>query len=87
MNLALAGKGVFVTVVDLSEEKGKEVAALVEKENAKFYSNLGFPSATFIRCDVANTSKFAYIYLFVDTGLSSFCTFSLFIVHSWHWLF
>ncbi|KAH9695561.1 PKS ER domain-containing protein [Citrus sinensis] len=55
LSLALAGKGVFVTVVDLSEEKGKEVAALVEKENAKFYSNLGFPSATFIRCDVANT--------------------------------
>ncbi|KAH9695573.1 PKS ER domain-containing protein [Citrus sinensis] len=55
LSLALAGKGVFVTVVDFSEEKGKEVAALVEKENAKFHSNLGFPSAMFIRCDVANT--------------------------------
>ncbi|KAH9695566.1 PKS ER domain-containing protein [Citrus sinensis] len=55
LSLALAGKGVFVTVVDLSEEKGKEVAALVEKENAKFHSNLGFPSAMFIRCDVTNT--------------------------------
>ena len=76
-----------MTVVDLSEEKGKEVAALVEKENAKFHSNLGFPSAMFIRCDVTNTSKFAYIYLRVKTGLFSFCRFSLFLVQSMHWLF
>lgn len=45
-----------MTVVDLAEEKGQEVASLVEKENAKFHSNLGFPSAMFICCDVSNTS-------------------------------
>ncbi|KAL6211669.1 hypothetical protein ACLB2K_016892 [Fragaria x ananassa] len=53
--LALGAKGVFVTVVDYSEERGKEVAALVRKENAKFHSNLKFPSAVFVKCDVTNT--------------------------------
>ncbi|PRQ23047.1 putative 15-hydroxyprostaglandin dehydrogenase (NAD(+)) [Rosa chinensis] len=53
--LALGAKGVFVTVVDFSEERGKEVASLVQKENAKFHSNLKFPSAIFIKCDVTNT--------------------------------
>ena len=56
--LALAAKGIFVTVVDFSEEKGKEVANLVRKENSKFHPNLDFPSALFIHCDVANTSEF-----------------------------
>ncbi|KAL5855604.1 hypothetical protein ACOSQ4_005406 [Xanthoceras sorbifolium] len=59
LSLALGQKGVFVTVVDFSEEKGKEVASLVEKENAKFHSNLGFPSAMFIRCDVTKTRDIA----------------------------
>ncbi|KAF6138982.1 hypothetical protein GIB67_010708 [Kingdonia uniflora] len=56
ISLALGEKGIFVTVVDLSEEKGKEVASLVEKENAKFHTDLKYPSALFIRCDVSNTS-------------------------------
>ncbi|TQD79340.1 hypothetical protein C1H46_035114 [Malus baccata] len=55
LSLALAAKGIFVTVVDFSEEKGKEVASLVQKENAKFHSNLGFPSVVFVKCDVSNT--------------------------------
>lgn len=55
LSLALATKGIFVTVVDFSEEKGKEVASIVQKENAKFHSNLGFPSAVFVKCDVSNT--------------------------------
>ncbi|XP_044508659.1 prostaglandin reductase-3 [Mangifera indica] len=59
LSLALGGKGIFVTIVDFSEDKGKEVASLVEKENAKFHSNLGFPSAIFIRCDVTNTRDIA----------------------------
>jgi len=53
--LALAKKGVFVTIVDFSEEKGKEVAGLAEKECAEFHSGLEFPVAMFIRCDVSNT--------------------------------
>ncbi|KAJ6310544.1 hypothetical protein OIU76_015297 [Salix suchowensis] len=40
-------------------EKGKEVASLIEKENAKFHSNLGFPAALFIRCDVSNSRDLA----------------------------
>ena len=56
LSVALAEKGVFVTIVDFSEEKGMEVAALVEKENAKFHPVLKSPSAMFIRCDVTNTS-------------------------------
>lgn len=60
--LALAEKGIFVTVVDFSEERGKEVAALVEKENAKFHSMLKFPSAMFIKCDVTNTSELSVVF-------------------------
>ncbi|XP_058097096.1 uncharacterized protein LOC131242466 [Magnolia sinica] len=59
LSLALARKGIFVTVVDFSEERGKEVASLNEKENAKFHSDLKFPSALFIRCDVTNTRDVA----------------------------
>lgn len=58
ISLALAEKGIFVTVVDFSEERGKQVAALVQKANATFHSNLGFPTALFISCDVTNSSKF-----------------------------
>jgi hypothetical protein len=57
--LALAEKGVFVTVVDFAEEMGKEVASLAQKANAKFHSNLEFPSALFVRCDVTNSKDTA----------------------------
>lgn len=57
LSIALAEKGIFVTVVDFSEERGKEVALLVEKANSKFHSNLGFPSAIFVKCDVSNSSE------------------------------
>lgn len=57
LSVALAEKGVFVTIVDFSEERGKEVLALVEKEIAKFHSKLEFPSTMFIRCDVTNTRE------------------------------
>uniref|UniRef100_A0A5B7BUR3 Putative zinc-binding alcohol dehydrogenase domain-containing protein 2 n=1 Tax=Davidia involucrata TaxID=16924 RepID=A0A5B7BUR3_DAVIN len=57
LSMALAEKGIFVTIVDFSEENGREVAGLVEKESAKFHSMLGFPYAMFIRCDVTNTRE------------------------------
>ncbi|KAL6963998.1 15-hydroxyprostaglandin dehydrogenase (NAD(+)) [Sarracenia purpurea var. burkii] len=57
LSLALAEKGVFVTIVDFSEARGKEVAALVEKENAKFHSKSEFPFAVFVRCDVTNSRE------------------------------
>ncbi|KAJ6835416.1 prostaglandin reductase-3 [Iris pallida] len=56
LSLALAQKGLFVTVVDhLSGDKGKEVASLIEKENSKFHPQLKIPSSMFIHCDVTNT--------------------------------
>ncbi|KAM7479198.1 hypothetical protein LguiA_027411 [Lonicera macranthoides] len=57
LSLALAQKGVFVTIVDFSEENGKEVAILAEKENAKFHSKLEFPSVIFVKCDVTNSRE------------------------------
>ncbi|KAE9607270.1 putative 15-hydroxyprostaglandin dehydrogenase (NAD(+)) [Lupinus albus] len=57
--LALAEKGVFITLVDFSEEKGREVAALVQKINTKFHPNLDFPSALFLKCDVTNSRDLA----------------------------
>lgn len=58
LTLALAQKGVFVTIIDYSEDRGNEVASLAEKENAKFHSKLDFPSAVFIKCDVTKGGKF-----------------------------
>ncbi|KAL2627558.1 hypothetical protein AAZX31_07G195000 [Glycine max] len=57
--LALAEKGVFITIVDFSEERGRQVASLVEKINTKFHSKLGFPSAIFVKCDVTNARDLA----------------------------
>ncbi|KAL5982434.1 hypothetical protein ACLOJK_016505 [Asimina triloba] len=57
--LALAKKGVFVTIADLSEERGKEVVSLVGKENAKFHSGIKFPSSQFILCDVTKRRDIA----------------------------
>lgn len=54
LSLALGERGIFVTVLDLSEEKGKHVASLIDKQNAKFHQNLKFPSSMFIRCDVCD---------------------------------
>ena len=52
--LALAEKGVFVSVVDFSEDKGKETTSLVQKASARFHPSLNSPSAIFIKCDVTN---------------------------------
>nr|XP_043621193.1 probable quinone oxidoreductase [Erigeron canadensis] len=56
--IALAEKGIFVTVVDYSE-KGKEVALLLQKENLKLHSGSKFPSAIFVKCDVSNKGEVA----------------------------
>ncbi|XP_068637694.1 uncharacterized protein [Aristolochia californica] len=59
LSLALARKGVLVTIIDFSEEKGKETALLIEEENRKFYAGSQLPLAQFIRCDVTNTRDLA----------------------------
>lgn len=56
--LALAEKGVFITVVDFSEERGREAASLAVNEVSKLHGpNLAFPPAQFVKCDVANSSE------------------------------
>ncbi|KAL5201731.1 hypothetical protein ABZP36_036085 [Zizania latifolia] len=52
--LAFAQKGLFVTIVDFSEENGRETASLVQNENKKFHGDPKVPSAIFIKCDVTN---------------------------------
>lgn len=75
LSLALAKKGVFVTIVDFSEERGKEVAVLAEKECAEFHSALEFPVVMFIRCDVTNPGelKAAFEKHFVTYGGLDIC--------------
>ncbi|KAL6656141.1 hypothetical protein ACP70R_006967 [Stipagrostis hirtigluma subsp. patula] len=57
--IAFAQKGLFVTVVDFSEENGREVASLVQKENKKFHGDLRVPSAISVKCDVTNADDLA----------------------------
>lgn len=59
--IALAKKGIFVTIVDLSEERGREAASLIKEENLKFHPHLVFPSAIFVQCDVSNSSEYTDI--------------------------
>ena len=46
-----------MTVVDFSEQNGREVTSLVQKENRKFHGDLGVPSAIFVKCDVSIEGK------------------------------
>ncbi|KAI3675295.1 hypothetical protein L1987_84884 [Smallanthus sonchifolius] len=59
LSIALAQKGIFVTVVDFSVDRGNEVALLVQKGNLKFHSGLNFPTAIFVKCDVSNKGEVA----------------------------
>ncbi|KAL6514252.1 hypothetical protein OROHE_019239 [Orobanche hederae] len=55
--LAFAQKGIFVTVVDFSQDNGKQVAALAEKEVSKFHDELKFPPVLFVKCDVTDSNE------------------------------
>ena len=57
--IALARKGVFVTIVDFSEENGTEVASIVQKENKHIHAYARGPSAIFIKCDVTDGGTFS----------------------------
>lgn len=57
LSLAFSRKGIFVTVVDFSEESGKEIRTLLENEISKFYPETSLPLATYIKCDVTNASE------------------------------
>uniref|UniRef100_A0A7N0T0R8 Enoyl reductase (ER) domain-containing protein n=1 Tax=Kalanchoe fedtschenkoi TaxID=63787 RepID=A0A7N0T0R8_KALFE len=56
LTLALAEKGVFVTVVDFSD-KGKEVAPLAANAASKFHPNSAVPGSIFVKCDVTDSGS------------------------------
>ena len=59
--VALAGRGVRLTILDLNIAHGEETVRLVEEEHAKIsYKPIDSPSAIFIRCDVANSGNSHY---------------------------
>ena len=55
--LALAHKGIFITIIDFSQDKGIQAASLAEVQLRKFHTDLKFPPVLFSRCDVSNSSK------------------------------
>lgn len=55
--LALAQKGVFITIVDFSQDRGKQVASVAEEEVRKSHADLRFPPVLFFSCDVTDSSK------------------------------
>ncbi|GAB2222511.1 hypothetical protein Droror1_Dr00016627 [Drosera rotundifolia] len=74
ISLAFGKRGIFVTVVDSSDE-GEQVAAAVVKENTRFHTDLMVPSATFIKCDVTNSGElsFAFQKHFITYGGLDIC--------------
>ncbi|KAL8541373.1 hypothetical protein ACS0TY_002577 [Phlomoides rotata] len=57
--LALAEKGIFITIVDFSRDRGKQVASLAENEVRKFHPDLKFPPVLFVECDVTDSKGLA----------------------------
>ncbi|XP_042009651.1 prostaglandin reductase-3-like isoform X3 [Salvia splendens] len=57
--LALAQKGIFITIIDFSQDKGIQAASLAEEELRKFHTDLKFPPVLFFRCDVSNSNELA----------------------------
>lgn len=55
--VALASKGVHVTILDLNTDLGEETARLVGEEHAKISYKSSAPSAIVIRCDVSKSGK------------------------------
>jgi len=58
--LALASRGVQVTIIDLQAAQGEESVRLVKEEHARVsYKPTDSPSAIFIRCDVTKSEELA----------------------------
>ncbi|KAH6772664.1 ARP protein [Perilla frutescens var. hirtella] len=57
--LALAQKGILITIIDFSQDKGKEVASLAEEEVRKSHADLKSPAVLFVKCDVVNSNELA----------------------------
>ncbi|KAG0568406.1 hypothetical protein KC19_6G017400 [Ceratodon purpureus] len=61
--VALAGRGVRLSILDLDIVQGEKTVRLVEEEHAKIsYKPSNSPSAIAIRCDVANSDELAAAY-------------------------
>ena len=85
--MALASKGVQVTIVDLKVEQGEESVRLVEQEHAKISYKPNCPSALFIRCDITNTCMLQE-YMTHPTRYCNFLQASSFLLSTFHihWL-
>ncbi|XP_042057565.1 prostaglandin reductase-3-like isoform X1 [Salvia splendens] len=59
LTIALAHEGIFITIIDFSQEKGIEAASLAEEQVRKFHADLKFPAVLFFRCDVSNSNELA----------------------------
>lgn len=55
--VALASRGVQITVLDMMTTKGEETVRLVEEAHAKISYRPNSPSAIFIDCDVTKTGR------------------------------
>ena len=56
--VALAGRGMRFTILDLQTAQGEETVHLVEEEHARIsYKPSNSPSAIFIKCDVTKSGK------------------------------
>lgn len=61
--IALASRGVQVTIIDVQTAQGEESVRLVEEEHARIsYKPTNSPSAIFIRCDVTKSDELAAAY-------------------------
>ncbi|KAL4586282.1 hypothetical protein LXL04_010918 [Taraxacum kok-saghyz] len=70
--IALAQKGIFVTAVDFSTERGEELALLSQKENLKFHPQLKSPSSIFVKCNVSNKVGSPELKATFDTIIEAF---------------
>lgn len=75
--VALASRGVQVTILDLKVAQGEETVRLVEEQHEKIFYKPRSPSAIFIRCNVTKSGALPYI-----LNLVQLCFFTLFIVLS-----
>jgi len=59
--LALAKRGVQVSVLDLASQLGEETVRVVAEEHARVGYKPTSPSAIFIKCDVSNTGMIVFL--------------------------
>jgi hypothetical protein len=63
--VALAKRGVRISVLDLSPELAEETVRLVKEEHEKISYKPSTPSAIFIKCDVTKTGNFTWQFYYI----------------------